>query len=76
MLAYFTAIWYFMGFRYVYFSRFGLFVPRDIWQPCCGVMLPTANFAQIMFWLRCLVGSVSVFGTEDCGFESPPGNTV
>jgi hypothetical protein len=41
-LEYFTAIWYILWQfvivcgNLVYFSRFGMFGPRKIWQPCCN----------------------------------------
>jgi hypothetical protein len=43
-LEYFTALWYnFWPFgiisgHLVNFSRFGVFGPRKIWQPWCGLM--------------------------------------
>jgi hypothetical protein len=30
----FGTVWEFGSIWYVYFSRFGMFVPRKIWQPC------------------------------------------
>jgi hypothetical protein len=43
-LEYFTDIWYnlwpfgIVCGHLVYFSHFGMFGPREIWQPCCVPM--------------------------------------
>jgi hypothetical protein len=61
-LEYFTAIWYILWQfgvvcgTLVYFSRFGLFGPIKIWQPCPGWrMVPGSDLGEKAF-----IGSRSV----------------
>jgi hypothetical protein len=43
LLEYFTAIWPFgiVCGHLVYFSQFGMFGPRKIWQPCVRLAVPS-----------------------------------
>jgi hypothetical protein len=62
-IGYFTAIWYnFYTYSFLYFSRFGMFGPREIWQPwlCPGSVTYVVVIA-------------SASRSDDRGFESRRG---